>query len=75
MGKFGPYMWSPVVNNVVGISGMGVFLWVMGDKDWATDPSLWSSQAIALLGGITTLGIVAQALILLPPLYRTGFRL
>ncbi|MBS5947221.1 MAG: murein biosynthesis integral membrane protein MurJ [Winkia neuii] len=75
MGKFGPYMWSPVVNNVVGISGMGVFLWVMGDKDWATDPSLWSSKAIALLGGITTLGIVAQALILLPPLYRTGFRL
>lgn len=75
MGKFGPYMWSPVVNNVVGIAGMGLFLWIMGDKNWATDPSLWSGKAIALLGGITTLGIVAQALILLPPLYRSGFRL
>lgn len=75
-GSFGPYMWSPVVNNIVGLAGLGVFAWVLGSgQDWARDPSVWGFWPVAILAGSATLGIIVQALILLIPLYRTGFRL
>ena len=75
-GSFGPYMWSPVVNNLVAIAGLGIFAWVLGtDADWARDPGVWTAGPIALLAGTSTLGIIVQAVILLVPLYRTGFRL
>jgi putative peptidoglycan lipid II flippase len=28
--KFGPYMWAPVLNNIVAIIGMGAFIWQFG---------------------------------------------
>lgn len=75
-GIFGPYMWSPVVNNLVGIAGLGVFLQVCGtNRDWANNPQVWTGFPIGILAGITTLGIVLQAAVLLWPLYRSGFRL
>ncbi len=75
-GSFGPYMWSPVVNNIVAIAGLGVFTWVLGtQKDWAHDPSVWTAWPITILAGTSTLGIIVQALILLIPLYRSGFKL
>lgn len=75
-GSFGPYMWAPVVNNVVGIAGIFVFWQVLGtEKDWAGDPSVWTGEPVILLAGISTLGIVVQALILLIPLRRTGFKM
>ena len=75
-GSFGPYMWAPVVNNVVGIAGIFVFWQVLGtEADWAKDPSVWTGEPIMLLAGISTLGIVLQALILLIPLRRTGFKM
>lgn len=75
-GSFGPYMWAPVVNNVVGIAGIFVFWQVLGtEADWAKDPSVWTGEPIMLLAGISTLGIVVQALILLIPLRRTGFKM
>ncbi|WP_122819704.1 murein biosynthesis integral membrane protein MurJ [Varibaculum vaginae] len=75
-GSFGPYMWAPVVNNVVGISGIIVFWRVLGtETDWAGDPSVWTGEPIMLLAGISTLGIIVQALILLIPLRRTGFKM
>lgn len=71
-GNFGPYMWAPVVNNVVAIAGIGLFigLYTPGDKTigW------WDRTSITVLAGTTTLGVVTQALILFPVLHRIGFR-
>jgi putative peptidoglycan lipid II flippase len=71
-GSFGPYMWAPVVNNVVAIAGMLVFVALYGSGDHPA--GWWTPAAIAVLAGTTTLGVMAQALILVPVLRRTGFR-
>lgn len=71
-GSFGPYMWAPVVNNIVFIGGMALFVGVYGP--FTHDSAPWSGAKVALLAGSATLGIVAQALVLLIPLYRSGFR-
>lgn len=74
--NFGPYMWAPALNNVVAIAGMLAILWVYGRFDDASagDPAMWTGQRIAMLGGFSTLGIVAQALVLVWPMYRLGIR-
>ena len=62
---FGPYTWAPVLNNVVGLLGLVVFILVFGaNPATGRTASDWTPQMIALLGGTTTLGVVAQALIL-----------
>jgi putative peptidoglycan lipid II flippase len=73
-GSFGPYMWAPVINNVVFIAGLLVLVQVYGTVDEATRVTEWSAGQTAVLGAAATLGIVAQALVLLVPLYRSGFR-
>jgi putative peptidoglycan lipid II flippase len=69
-GSFGPFMWAPVVNNVVGIAGLAAFIAVAGRADQPL--ASWSSGRIALLAGSATLGVVAQALILIPAMRRAG---
>jgi putative peptidoglycan lipid II flippase len=71
-GSFGPYMWAPVVNNVVAVAGMVVFVALYGSGDHPA--TWWTPAAIAVLAGTTTLGVIAQALVLVPVLRRTGFR-
>ena len=76
-GQFGPFMWAPVLNNVVAIAGTVVYIWIYGSyvKGGPTsDVTTWDGPQIALLAGTATAGIAAQALILLVPLYRRGFR-
>lgn len=73
-GSFGPYMWAPVVNNLVFIAGLLVLVQVFGQVDEDTPVADWTAGHTALLGGAATLGIVVQALVLLVPLYRSGFR-
>lgn len=73
-GSFGPYMWAPVVNNLVFIAGLLVMVRVFGQVDEQTRVAEWTSGHTAMLGGAATLGIVVQALVLLIPLYRSGFR-
>ncbi len=75
--NFGPYMWAPVLNNIVAIGGMLALLGLYGptSPETALDASVWDGTRIAILGGSATLGIVAQAAILLVPLYRMGVRL
>ncbi|WP_432572262.1 murein biosynthesis integral membrane protein MurJ [Kineococcus sp. SYSU DK005] len=73
-GRFGAYMWAPVLNNVVAVAGLVVFLVVASGsaRQWSAgdfDPS-----AVAVLAGTSTLGIVVQALVLFWPLHRAGFR-
>jgi len=73
---FGPFMWAPVVNNIISIAGFGAFIAIFGGYDAATahDLSSWTGAKIALLGGSATLGIAGQALVLFIPLWRSGFR-
>ncbi|GIG40896.1 murein biosynthesis integral membrane protein MurJ [Cellulomonas phragmiteti] len=74
-GSFGPYMWAPVVNNLVSIAGFGLFFALVvrpaGTVPGATG---WTLGQVALLCGSATLGIVCQALVLVPFLRRAGVR-
>ncbi len=75
-GSFGPYTWAPVVNNVVGLAGLAVFVAVVGDRSsGAVPPGAWTPGEVALLAGSATLGVAAQALVLLLALRRAGIRL
>ncbi|WP_442875889.1 murein biosynthesis integral membrane protein MurJ [Amycolatopsis sp. NBC_01488] len=69
---FGPTAWAPVINNLVVIFTILV-VWVMpGDIDTA-HPSITDPKVLTLGIGVTG-GIVAQAILLVPPLLRSGFR-
>lgn len=74
--QFGPFMWAPVANNVVSVIGFGIFLLVFGTapERGINDLSEWDTPRTILLAGTATLGIAAQALVLLVPLLRSGFR-
>jgi putative peptidoglycan lipid II flippase len=64
--------WAPVLNNLVTIAAAVLFLLVPGPKN-PTTGTITNTQ-ILVLGIGTTLGILAQAMILVVPLKRTGFR-
>ncbi len=70
-GSFGPMMWAPVVNNLVAIASLVLFI-AVADADGARSGSVSTAERM-LLGGGATLGVVLQALVLLPILRRTGF--
>ncbi|MHA3704874.1 murein biosynthesis integral membrane protein MurJ [Jatrophihabitans sp. YIM 134969] len=70
-GVFGPGAWAPVWNNVVVLATVAVFLVMPGDTP--TIAGITTAQ-ILVLGIGTTLGIVVQALAVVPALRRSGFR-
>ena len=70
-GSFAPLMWAPILNNLIVIAIFAVFLIEAPDLTSAT---ITSSQ-VQILGWGTTLGVVAQALILIPVLRRSGIHL
>ena len=75
-GRFGAYMWAPVVNNVVAIAGLIVFIMLIGRQETNNfSPENWTSSATLVLAGSTTLGIVLQAAVLLIPLRKLGLGL
>ncbi|MER5274314.1 murein biosynthesis integral membrane protein MurJ [Streptomyces sp. NPDC002809] len=74
-GKFGAMMWTPVLNNIVMIFTFGLFIWVYGTSHEshmgvATIPP----EGVRLLGIGTLLGLVVQALAMIPYLREAGFR-
>ncbi|WP_428639914.1 lipid II flippase MurJ [Schaalia sp.] len=71
---FGPYMWAPVVNNVIGIAGLTAFFLLWGTTDGRIEIADFTSAQFWVLGGSATLGVIAQALILLIPMRRAGIR-
>ena len=71
--SFGPYMWSPVINNIISIGSLIVFLRVYGRYTAGQDPGIWDAGRIAMVGATTTLGIAVQAMVLYIPLVRSGF--
>ena len=74
-GRFGAYMWAPVVNNVVGLAGIAAFILAFEPITEDTPPDSWTAAQVAVLAGTATLGVAAQALVLLVPLRRAGVRL
>ena len=71
-GVFGPFAWAPVLNNVVVLAVLVVFVAMPGRI--SLDPVRMGDPKLLVLGVGTTLGIVAQALVLLPAVRRSGFR-
>ena len=71
--RFGALMWAPVLANIVSILGLFV-LWGMSDPGTIQQADGWSWAEILVLAGSATLGIAAQAAILIVPLRRSGYR-
>jgi putative peptidoglycan lipid II flippase len=72
-GSFGPMMWAPIANNVIAVAVLVTYLLTVGPARGSELCGGYSSGAEALLGVGSTLGIVAQLLILVPYLKRAGF--
>ncbi|MFF7125774.1 murein biosynthesis integral membrane protein MurJ [Streptomyces sp. NPDC008240] len=75
-GKFGAMMWTPVLNNIVIIISLGAFIWVYGTAaNSHLDVASIPPQGQRLLGVGVLLGLVVQALAMIPYLRETGFRI
>ncbi|MEV8252649.1 murein biosynthesis integral membrane protein MurJ [Rhodoglobus sp. NPDC076762] len=72
-GKFGPFTWAPVANNVVMLTGLLVFGLMFGDITRLSSEE-WTSQMIAVLAGSATLGVAVQAALLAFFWKRAGLR-
>ncbi|MFF4159830.1 murein biosynthesis integral membrane protein MurJ [Streptomyces sp. NPDC001678] len=74
-GRFGAMMWTPVLNNVVVIATFGAFIWVYGAyRESGVSVGTIPPEGVRLLGAGTLLGLVVQALAMIPYLRETGFR-
>lgn len=72
---FGPYMWAPVLNNIIAIGGIGFYIYQFGAMPAVgPDADQFGQDRIILLGATATAGVALQALILIIPLWRSGFR-
>lgn len=69
--RFGPMMWAPIANNVVSI--MVLLLYLIVFERTSTGAAFTSGQQL-LLGIGSTIGIAAQAAVLIPFLRASGFR-
>ncbi|WP_328608518.1 murein biosynthesis integral membrane protein MurJ [Amycolatopsis sp. NBC_00345] len=69
---FGPPAWAPVLNNLVVLVTLGAFYLVPGEI--SLSPVRMGDPKLLVLGLGVTLGIVCQAVVLIPPLLRSGFR-
>ncbi|MCF6389822.1 murein biosynthesis integral membrane protein MurJ [Mycobacterium sp. MBM] len=65
---FGPPAWAPVLNNIVAILTLGVYVLVPGEL--SIDPVEMGNAKLLVLGIGTTLGVVAQAMMLLLAIRR-----
>ncbi|MEU3522934.1 murein biosynthesis integral membrane protein MurJ [Streptomyces sp. NPDC038707] len=75
-GKFGAMMWTPVLNNIVIIVTLGMFIWVYGTAaNSHMDVTSIPPEGQRLLGVGVLLGLVVQALAMIPYLRETGFRI
>jgi len=70
--RFGPMMWAPIVNNVVACAVLATYLGLYGASN-GSDGFMTSQEA--LLGVGSTVGIAAQAAVLIPYARAAGLRL
>lgn len=75
-GKFGAMMWTPVLNNIVIIVSLSLFIWVYGTAAHSgMKVTSIPPEGQRLLGIGVLLGLVVQALAMIPYLHETGFRM
>ncbi|WP_399088398.1 murein biosynthesis integral membrane protein MurJ [Streptomyces sp. BBFR2] len=73
-GRFGAMMWTPVLNNIVMIATFGLFIWVYGTAETSgIGVTTIPDEGIRLLGIGTLLGLVVQALAMIPYLRDADF--
>lgn len=73
--SFGPFTWSPVLNNVIAIGGLIAFVLLFNPTGAdRLDVAFWTPDKIAVLAGSATLGVAAQALVLFLFWKRIGLR-
>ena len=70
-GSFGPLMWAPIANNLVGIVLFAGFLIFSPGVNLANI----TSQQVQILGWGTTLAVVVQALVLVPVVKKLGIKI
>lgn len=70
-GLFGPFTWTPALNNIVAIAGLVMFVVLFGREGHA-DAASWTPEQVAVLAGSATLGIAVQAFGLLLFWRRAG---
>jgi len=70
-GKFGPMMWAPVFNNIIGIAVFGYFMHI--SKGWRVS-TITTAQATWLSLG-TTAGFVIQLAVLIPVIRETKIKI
>jgi putative peptidoglycan lipid II flippase len=73
-GRFGPMMWAPIANNVIAVAVLVIYLVGFGAASPAEQEAGFTPGQEALLGLGSTLGIVAQFVILIPYLRAAGVR-
>ena len=65
-GSFGPFTWAPVLNNVVALLGVITFMVIFGvDTGGERTVAQWTPTMVNVLAGTATLGVAAQAFILI----------
>ena len=69
--KFGPMMWAPILNNVVGIAVLGLYVALWGTT---AGGATFTDAQVLTLGLGSTLGIIVQTLALVPAMRAIGFR-
>jgi len=69
--KFGPMMWAPIANNIISIGVLLLFWAVFGQGDGVR---AFTGREQLVLGLGSTLGIAAQAAVLVPFLRSVGYR-
>jgi putative peptidoglycan lipid II flippase len=68
--KFGPMMWAPIANNIISILVLLLYLGIFGRGD---ANRAFATGEVLLLGLGSTLGIAAQAAVLVPFLRAAGY--
>lgn len=71
---FAAPMFAPIANNLVMITTAVGFIWITAGVDVAVEGVVLSPVQTAVLGIGTTLGVVVQAIALVPFLRRAGYR-
>lgn len=70
---FGPYAWTPALNNVISIAGLVAFIVIYGpDRNGVLELNRWDPLAIALVAGSATLGVAVQGIALFAFWRRAG---
>ncbi|MEI2648303.1 MAG: lipid II flippase MurJ [Dermatophilaceae bacterium] len=70
-GQFAAFGWAPAAANLVAIAGLLSFMRLFQGHVTAAE---WTPAMVWWFAGTPTLSIVVQALILIVPLWRSGFR-